>query len=95
MKKLSLITGLLGAISGMTSFATGFNLGTGPSVKPSGTRMRRDRSGASGRKSDYSGCVQSDKGGRFDTFAGKPIPRGYPGAKIARKALFGQLTKRH
>lgn len=92
MKKLSLITGVLSAIAGMTSFAKSFELS--PSMKPSGTHMRRDRSGASGRKAE-DGCVQSDKGGQFDTFAGKPIPRGYPGAKIARKALFGQLTKRH
>lgn len=62
----------------------------------------RSRTGSRGSKGENRSrnhyekhfCRQSERGGQYDRYKGQQIPRGYPGAKLARKALFGTLTKR-
>lgn len=89
-----LILSLLNAFSGI---AAAFSGGGTSLWAPKGTSARHTRTGAKGKKGEHlrnpydiygsTFCRQSDKDDN--------LPRGYAGAKFARKCAKKQLTLRH
>lgn len=78
------------SLIGMIAAALGLGMSSLPTVPLTRTTYRGptpSRRIRSQSKAAYNGCVQSDKD--------DGMPRGYPGAKLARKARQGYLAVNH